>query len=35
MELAGQVLSLTDVKSDTYIVAAVNDHIVPGRGPTS
>jgi polyhydroxyalkanoate synthase subunit PhaC len=29
MELAGQLLSLADVKSDAYIVAAVNDHIVP------
>ncbi len=29
MELAGQVLSLANVKSDTYIVGAVNDHIVP------
>ncbi len=29
LELAGQLLSLTDVKSDTYIVGAVNDHIVP------
>ena len=29
MELAGQVLSLADVKSDTYIVGAINDHIVP------
>src|SRR5262249_32336316 len=29
MELAGQVLSLADVKNDTYIVGAVNDHIVP------
>ena len=29
MELAGQVLSLPNVKSDTYIVGAVNDHIVP------
>jgi len=29
MELAGQRLSLADVKSDTYIVGAVNDHIVP------
>jgi polyhydroxyalkanoate synthase len=29
MELAGQPLSLTDVKNDTYIVGAVNDHIVP------
>jgi polyhydroxyalkanoate synthase len=29
MELAGQQLSLSDVKSDTYVVGAVNDHIVP------
>ena len=29
MELAGQLLSLADVKNDTYIVGAVNDHIVP------
>jgi polyhydroxyalkanoate synthase subunit PhaC len=29
MELAGQRLSLTDVKNDTYVVGAVNDHIVP------
>src|ERR1700733_4207700 len=29
LELAGQPLSLADVKSDTYIVGAVNDHIVP------
>ena len=29
MELAGQRLSLEDVKSDTYVVGAVNDHIVP------
>jgi polyhydroxyalkanoate synthase len=29
LELAGQVLSLADVKSDAYVVAAVNDHIVP------
>ncbi len=29
MELAGQHLSLSDVKSDTYVVGAVNDHIVP------
>jgi poly[(R)-3-hydroxyalkanoate] polymerase subunit PhaC len=29
LELAGTVLSLADVKSDTYIVGAVNDHIVP------
>jgi polyhydroxyalkanoate synthase subunit PhaC len=31
MELAGQRLSLADVKSDAYIVGAVNDHIVPWR----
>ena len=29
LELAGMLLSLADVKSDTYIVGAVNDHIVP------
>ncbi len=29
LELAGRLLSLGDVKSDVYIVAAVNDHIVP------
>ena len=29
MELAGQRLSLGDVRSDTYIVGAINDHIVP------
>ena len=29
LELAGTVLSLADVKSDAYIVGAVNDHIVP------
>jgi polyhydroxyalkanoate synthase subunit PhaC len=29
MELAGLRLSLADVKSDAYIVGAVNDHIVP------
>ena len=29
MELAGQQLSLSDVKNDTYVVGAVNDHIVP------
>jgi len=32
MELAGQVLSLADVRSDTYIVGAINDHIVPWPG---
>jgi polyhydroxyalkanoate synthase subunit PhaC len=31
LELAGQQLSLTDMKSDTYVVGAVNDHIVPWR----
>src|SRR5258708_35469152 len=30
--LAGQPLSLSDIKSDTYLVGAINDHIVP---PTS
>ncbi len=29
MEIAGKRLSLADVKNDTYIVGAVNDHIVP------
>ncbi len=29
LELAGQQLSLGDVKSDSYVVGAVNDHIVP------
>jgi polyhydroxyalkanoate synthase subunit PhaC len=29
LELAGQRLSLEDVKSDCYVVGAVNDHIVP------
>ncbi len=29
MELGGQQLSLSDVKSDTYVVGAINDHIVP------
>ena len=29
MEVAGQRLSLPDVKSDTYVVGAINDHIVP------
>jgi polyhydroxyalkanoate synthase len=29
MELSGQQLSLADVKNDTFIVGAVNDHIVP------
>jgi polyhydroxyalkanoate synthase len=29
MELAGQRLSLSDVTNDTYVVSAINDHIVP------
>ncbi|HTS97360.1 MAG TPA: alpha/beta fold hydrolase [Streptosporangiaceae bacterium] len=29
MEVAGHQLSLPDVKNDTYVVGAVNDHIVP------
>jgi polyhydroxyalkanoate synthase subunit PhaC len=29
--LAGQPLSLADIKSDTYLVGAVNDHIVPWK----
>ena len=29
MELAGQQLSLSDVKNDAYVVGAINDHIVP------
>ena len=29
MEVAGQRLSLPDVKNDTYVVGAINDHIVP------
>jgi len=29
LELAGQTLSLAEVKQDAYLVAAVNDHIVP------
>jgi polyhydroxyalkanoate synthase len=29
MELAGQRLSLSVVKNDTYVVGAINDHIVP------
>ncbi len=29
MELAGRRLSLAEVKNDTYVVGAVNDHIVP------
>lgn len=29
MEVGGQHLSLQDVKSDAYVVGAVNEHIVP------
>src|SRR5579859_2598654 len=29
--LAGQPLSLADIKNDTYLVGAVNDHIVPWK----
>ena len=29
MELAGQQLSLSGVKSDVYVVGAINDHVVP------
>jgi polyhydroxyalkanoate synthase subunit PhaC len=32
MEVAGQRLSLAEVKNDTYVVGAVNDHIVPWHG---
>jgi len=32
LELLGQQLSLSSVKSDTYVVGAINDHIVPWHG---
>ena len=32
LELAGQRLSLSDVTNDTYVVGAINDHIVPWHG---
>src|SRR5262249_26831368 len=32
MELSGQVLSLANVRNDTYSGGAINDHIVPGPG---
>ena len=32
MELAGQRLSLRRVTNDTYVVGAINDHIVPWHG---
>jgi polyhydroxyalkanoate synthase subunit PhaC len=32
LELAGQQLSLSSVQNDTYVVGAINDHIVPWHG---
>jgi polyhydroxyalkanoate synthase len=32
LELAGQQLSLAAVRNDTYVVGAINDHIVPWHG---
>ena len=32
LELVGQELSLSSVKNDTYVVGAINDHIVPWHG---
>jgi polyhydroxyalkanoate synthase subunit PhaC len=32
MELAGQRLSLREVRNDAYVVGAINDHIVPWHG---
>ena len=32
LELAGQKLSLSTVTNDTYVVGAINDHIVPWHG---
>src|SRR6266702_1762685 len=32
LELAGQRLSLSSVKNDTYVVGAINDHLVPWHG---
>ena len=32
LELLGQELSLASVKNDTYVVGAINDHIVPWHG---
>lgn len=29
LEISGQRLALSDIKSDTYLVGAINDHIVP------
>ena len=35
MELAGMPLRLSDLTQDTYIVAAINDHITPWRSSYS
>jgi polyhydroxyalkanoate synthase len=32
LELVGEELSLASVKNDTYVVGAINDHIVPWHG---
>jgi len=32
LELVGEQLSLSSVKNDTYVVGAINDHIVPWHG---
>jgi polyhydroxyalkanoate synthase len=32
LDIAGQRLVLSEVKSDTYLVGAINDHIVPWQG---
>jgi polyhydroxyalkanoate synthase subunit PhaC len=32
MEVAGQQIPLSSVKNDTYVVGAINDHIVPWHG---
>ncbi len=29
LEIAGERLTLSDIKNDTYVVSAINDHIVP------
>ncbi len=35
LEIAGRTINLADVKSDTYIVSAENDHIVPWKAAYS
>ena len=35
MGVGGQRLSLQDVKSDAYVVGAVNDHIMPWQASAS